>query len=145
LDMGRHEHLWPEIDNDLDLAFAVLERLVPAFDRDGACDQPAKPILVRARERGRRHLVMPAIGIDRPEYDVVVKHYGAVEAADIHVEHLSGLGDAGQAHDPGRGRRLHTTPAAAVRRNQPRLGAGAPVRSIRRAGASRLRLAGSLW
>src|SRR6266699_280840 len=59
-------------------------------------------------QRGRRHLVMPAIGIDRPEYDVVVKHYGAVEAANIEVEHLSGLGDAGQADDSGRRRRVET-------------------------------------
>src|SRR5262245_62233599 len=102
LDTGRHADLWPEIDDDLDLALAVLERLAPAFDRDGARDQPAEPILVRARERCRRHLVMPAVGIDRPEYDVVVKHYGAVEAADIEVVHLSGLGDAGQADDHGR-------------------------------------------
>src|SRR6516164_1126477 len=82
------------------------ERLAPAFDRDGARDQPAEPILVRARKRGRRHLVMPAVRIDRPEYDVVVKHYGAVEAADIEIEHLSGLGDAGQADDLGRRRRV---------------------------------------
>src|SRR5262249_52931696 len=34
---------------------------------------------------------------------------GAVEAADIEVEHLSGLGDAGQADDPGRCRRVETT------------------------------------
>src|SRR5262249_60990998 len=108
-DTGRHADLGPEIDDDLDLAFAVLERLAPAFDRDRARDQPAEPILVRARKRGRRHLVMPAVGIDRPEYDVVVKHYGAVEAADIEVEHLSGLGDAGQADDPGPRRRVQTT------------------------------------
>ena len=51
---------------------------------------------------------MPAVGIDGPEYDVVVKHYGAVEAANIEVEHLSGLGDAGQADDSGRRRRVET-------------------------------------
>src|SRR5262245_64800192 len=90
LDTGRHEHLWPEIDDDLDVAFAVLERLAPAFDRDRARDQPAKPFLVRVRERGRRHLVVAAIGIDRPDYDVVVKHTGTVEVAAIRVRPLFG-------------------------------------------------------
>src|SRR5262249_26396714 len=108
LDTRRHADLWPEIDDDLDVALAVLERLAPAFERDSTRNQPSKPTLVRARERGRRHLVVPPIGIDRPEYHVVVEHQGAVEAADIDVEHLSGLGDAGQADDSGRRRRAET-------------------------------------
>src|SRR6516162_10417115 len=62
-----------------------------------------------ARERGRRRLVVPPIGIDRPEYGVVIEHHGAVEAADIDVEHLSGLRDTGQADDSGRRRRVETT------------------------------------
>src|SRR6266699_280838 len=49
LDTRRHADLWPEIDDDLDLAFTVLERLAPAFKRDCARDQPAEPIPVRAR------------------------------------------------------------------------------------------------
>src|SRR5262249_56977136 len=96
LDTGRHADLWPEIDDDLDLAFAVLERLAPAFDRDRARDQPAEPILVRARKRGRRHLVMPAGGIDRPHYAVVVKHHRAVEAAQNAAAPLSVLRKRGQ-------------------------------------------------
>src|SRR5262249_59018498 len=95
LDTSRHADLWPEIDDDLDVAFAVLERLVPALERDSTRNQPGKPTLVRAHERGRRHLVVPPIGIDRPEDDVVVEHHGAVEAADIDVAHLSRLGDTG--------------------------------------------------
>src|SRR6516164_9912675 len=87
--------LWPEIDDDLDVAFAVLERLVPALEWDSTRNQPSKPTLVRAHERGRRRLVVPPIGLDRPEDDVVVEHHGAVEAADIDVEHLSRLGDTG--------------------------------------------------
>src|SRR5262249_56046128 len=88
LDTGRHEDLWPEIDDDLDLAFAVLERLAPAFDRDVARDQPAEPILVRARERGRRHLVCRLLLEKKNQYDVVVKHYCTVSAADIVVHML---------------------------------------------------------
>src|SRR5207245_9844820 len=81
LDTRRHADLWPEIDDDLDLAFTVLERLAPAFKRDRARDQPAKPIPLRPRQRGRHHLVMPAVGIDRPESDVLVKHYSDVTVA----------------------------------------------------------------
>src|SRR5216683_1128308 len=94
-----------EIDDDLDVAFPVLQRLAPARQRYAARDQAPEPVLVGARERVGRHLVMPAIGVDGAEHGVVVEHRGAVEATDIELEDLAGLGDPGQADDAGGGGR----------------------------------------
>ena len=66
-------------------------------------------VLVGASERLRRHLVMPMVGVDGAEYNLIVEHHGAIEPADIEIEHLSRFGDAGQADDPGRCRRAETT------------------------------------
>src|SRR5260370_1296472 len=83
LDMGRHADLWPEIDDDLDVAFAVLERLIPALERDSTRNQPPKPTLVPPRNLAPPPLLAPPLALHRPEYDVVVEHHGAVESADI--------------------------------------------------------------
>src|SRR5262249_5359473 len=61
LDTREHDALRPEIDDHLDVAFAVLERLTPALEGDRARDQPPEPALVGARERLCSHLVMPTV------------------------------------------------------------------------------------
>src|SRR3977135_3475767 len=45
-----------KVNDDLDVALAMLERLAPTLERDAARDQPRKPALVRAGERVGRHL-----------------------------------------------------------------------------------------
>src|SRR5437762_14035700 len=85
----RHDALSPEIDDHLDVAFAVLERLTPVLKGDRARDQPPEPMLIGTRKRVCGHLVMPTVRVDCAEHDVVLEHHASIEAADIQVEYLS--------------------------------------------------------
>src|SRR5690348_13731658 len=88
LDTREHDALRPEIDDHLDVAFAVLERLTPALKGDLARDQPLEPTLVGAHERLCGHLVVPTVRVHRAEHDVVVEHRPSTEAADIEAKYL---------------------------------------------------------
>src|SRR4029077_2860649 len=98
-DTREHDALRPEIDDHLDVAFAVLERLTPALKGDLPRDQPLEPTLVGAHERLCGHLVVPTVRVHRAEHDVVVEHRPSIEAADIEAKYLSWFGDSGQAQD----------------------------------------------
>ena len=108
-DARGHGGLVGKLDDDLDVVVPTLECLVPALERDTPRDQPSKPGLVCASERLRRHLVVPMVGVDRAEHSLIVEHHGAIDPADIEIEHLSRFGDAGQADDPGRCHGTETT------------------------------------
>src|SRR5678815_2587527 len=88
-----------EIDNDLDVVRLAFERVGPAFERFAPRDQPVEPSLVGALQGFACHLVVPAIGIHRAEYRVVVEHHGAVELPDIDIEVMAGRGDTDEADD----------------------------------------------
>src|SRR5215213_11326218 len=88
-----------EVDDDLDVAGPAFQRLAPALERNAARDHASEPILVGARQRIGRHLIVPAVGVDAAEHDVVVEHERAVEAADIDFEFITWLGDTGETKD----------------------------------------------
>ena len=66
-----------------DVVGPVLQRFLPVRKRHPPRDQPVEPSLVGAAERRQGALVMPAVGVDRTEYDVVVEHHRPVESSEI--------------------------------------------------------------
>src|SRR4051812_50002174 len=92
-----------EVDDDFDVAGPPLERLMPSRERYAPRDQRGKPGRVGPLERLRRHAVMRAVGVDRPEHHIVAKHQRAVEAADVETHRVVGA-EPEQADDAAWGR-----------------------------------------
>src|SRR5579862_6336983 len=94
--MSRLRH----IDDNFDVVRVGFERFGPSFKRHAAGDQAAKPLAVGACECVSRTLIVPPIGVDRPEHDIVIKYQGAIEAADIEGDRVAWIGHSSEACDP---------------------------------------------
>src|SRR3954454_2631891 len=71
-----HRTLGPhaELDDGLDVVRPALERLRPTIERNSASDQAFKPLAVGASERFGGVAEVAVVGVDRPEYDVVLQN-----------------------------------------------------------------------
>src|SRR5918995_2353032 len=88
-----------EVEDDLDVVGLLLERLLEVLERQAAGDHALEPGAVGARERLGSQRVVAQVGVDRPEYHVVLEHYVAVEVAEVERERPPARRYAGQADD----------------------------------------------
>ena len=88
-----------KVDDDFDIVRLVLQCLIPMGERDTARNQASQPAAVGTLQCIRCHLVMPVVGIDRTEDDVVLQDQRPVEATDIQTE-VFVAAEAKQAANP---------------------------------------------
>src|SRR6185503_20041922 len=92
-----------ELDHDLVVVVALLERVGPVVERHRAGDEAAQPVAVGGGQGLDRLLEVPAVGVHGAEDHVVLEHELVVEGADVEVEGARSR-YAGEAYDrPGRG------------------------------------------
>src|SRR5690606_28637867 len=89
LTSGRSAHAPPtstpnsDLDHDFDVARLLRERLLETFQRYPPGDEPAEPVGVGGGQRGDRVLVVPPVGADGAEHDLVAQHDVPVDLAHV--------------------------------------------------------------
>src|SRR3712207_1837037 len=87
-----------ELHHGLYVVLALLQRLLPALERDPPRYEPPQPIVVRLRERLCRLLEVATVRVHRSEHDVVLEDHLVVERPRVDGE-PSVRSHPGQAHD----------------------------------------------